>query len=157
MKKILLVIGVLIFIALAIFAAYVYLILTPNPIQKTALGDFKTRLCGNLGGVMRTAGCGIAGCSDKCVFPYRDGGKPCRSSADCSGLCVVTNPNIVPPVKDTAIPELKSCIKNGKNDYDCSGMSFVTECQKEPLANCGIAVEFNDGKIHFVSSKNCSI
>jgi len=60
-----------------------------NKCLKIALG--KEEICMREGGEWKKAG--LTGIY-RCIHKYPDGGKPCTSSNECIGLCIVTGPNI---------------------------------------------------------------
>ena len=64
---------------------------------------FKSKVCAMNGGTLARAG--MAG-KPVCVHPYPDGGKPCSSSEECIGGCVIYEPPILgqPGSEDSAQP-----------------------------------------------------
>ncbi len=100
------------------------------------------------------AGCGIGGCSYKCVVPYRDGGKSCVRTSDCSGHCLVASP-AMPNTPDIILGNygiLNQCVKLDKG-FDCAALKPIGQCQKMEMANCESGWELNDGKVMGLSAK----
>jgi hypothetical protein len=89
--------------------------------------------CKLWGGTMVDTGCGIAACTSKCSIPYRDAGKACESSSQCSGKCVITS------------QQLAQCRKTEAYKYDCTDFVSKGACQKKMLENCQYDYEFNRG------------
>ena len=63
---------------------------------------FKSKVCAMNGGTLTRAG--MAG-KPVCVHPYPDGGKPCSSSEECIGGCVIYEP----PVPGQPTPSVGVC------------------------------------------------
>jgi len=147
-KRLLILLTALAFLAVASYFSYVFLNganATWKPGKSQAL---RSGYCRLLGGEMKSDGCGIAGCIQTCKFPYKGADKPCQSSADCSGKCVVTSPanwTYSPEFKE--IPaEITKCQQKG-GLFDCSEQNFKARCQKEPLVNCETAWEYDHGLV----------
>jgi len=99
---------------------------------------------------MITGGCGIVGCDLKCTVPYRDGGKECANSSQCSHHCIVADDSLPPPtfqIKNRTMQGVEGCVMLENNKYDCSTVSLSGSCEKREAENCENRWELNDGTI----------
>lgn len=150
--------GLSIGIGLILLAAYIFVFVVPNRPGSAALNGFRTSACKLIGGQMRTAGCGLGGCTYNCHLPYRDGGKKCSSPQGCSGSCIVTKPQINDWFSKDHVPnQLKGCTLIREFYFACPNLDIETACQTWPAANCEFLWTFEDGVIHPVMSQKCSI
>ncbi len=145
-------------IVMALVAANVIFLMGKNYTWKPGpLDDYRAQYCQLLGGTMRDTGCGIAGCAKTCRFPYRDGGKTCQSSRDCSGKCLLASPKIMPyypAIKNWPMPaELKNCGTSGGQTFNCADQGWQGQCQSWPLQNCDVFWEYDHGQLKLVSAE----
>lgn len=153
----------IIFILLIIFAvAGVSLFfLGKNP---GARGKIAKATCSLRGGSMVESGCGIARCTYKCVVPYRDGGKSCSHSNQCSHHCITNDPRLPYPFSERGsqkqieqgLAKLQQCTRTAADTYDCTGMKLTGTCEQQEQKNCEYRWEFNNGIISPIFA-DCSL
>lgn len=141
---------VVVLIILALLALGGHLWLTRPIMGGGSFSELKQSFCSALRGEMRGYGCGRGGCSHTCIFPYRDAGKPCQTSKDCSGKCVVAKPFILEFLgigrqPDIAPDALEVCKQGQGMVFDCTGQNFEAACQQWPISNCQRIWEYDKG------------
>ena len=95
-----------------IFIALIVLFILSVPaLSWRASWFFKSKVCAMDGGTLTRAG--MEG-KPICVHPYPDGRKPCSSSEECIGGCVIYEP----PVRGQPTPSVGVC-RYGSPDYGC--------------------------------------
>ncbi len=118
----------------------------------------KNVICKNVGGEI-TYGCGKR--VEKCYF-ISDAGKPCNSSKDCKGLCVVTNPKLGELQGKYESVGLEKCRKINVNnqkglvlaEYDCSNQNFEAECEFTRPQSHGKKWIFDNGIVRYQENFN---
>ena len=111
--------------------------------------------CSLRGGSMIESGCGIARCTYKCVVPYRDGGRACSNSDQCSHRCVVVDSRLPTPFSEkgtqkqiaSGMAKLEQCTRTTENIYDCNVLKLSGTCEQREQKNCEDRWELNDGVI----------
>lgn len=127
------------------------IIMTPGYIAKNVI-------CKNIGGEI-TYGCGDR--VEKCYY-ISDNGKSCKSSKDCKGLCVVSNPKLGEVQGKYEPAGLEKCRKINVNnqkglvlaEYDCSNQNFEAKCEFTRPQSHGKKWVFNNGIISYQENPN---
>ncbi len=120
-----------------------------------ALEKITVTTCSLRGGSMIENGCGIARCTYKCAVPYRDGGKACSNSTQCSNRCITTDSRLPFPFSERGTQKqieqgkakLKQCTRTVENTYDCNTMKLHGACEQREQKNCEYLWELNNGTI----------
>ena len=119
---------------------------------------FDEKTCPLRKGRMIEMGCGIANCRYRCAIPYKDGGKSCTNSSQCSHRCVTTDPRITSQMwLVTGRKGLTSCVKLEDYKYDCSNINLVGHCEEIEQKNCEERFELNDGIITPIFFLHCTM
>lgn len=115
------------------------------------LGGISESECAAHHGEMIEKGCGIARCFYECIVPFKDGGKNCTKSSDCSGRCLVDYPGLSYNIDRSAARTgvfSKCKLEDEKNmAFDCRALNLKGKCQKNEFKNCESAWEFDGGKV----------
>jgi hypothetical protein len=73
-----------------------------------------------------------------CDFLYKDAGRPCTSSSDCSGKCIIAS--------DRITPEMRKGFDQNTRSMNCT-KNCIGNCAQYPLRGCDWYFELNNGRI----------
>lgn len=154
MKKIVysLLISFTVLIVFTVLVVLFFLFVKHNP---RAWEKITVTTCSLRGGSMIESGCGIARCTYKCAVSYRDGGKACTNSTQCSHRCITDDARLPSPFSERGSQKqieqgsakLKQCTRTAEDTYDCNAMKLSGACEQREPQNCEFRWEVNNGII----------
>jgi hypothetical protein len=145
-KALILIIAIVAVIGAGLWLGGSYLLKGENGyLTDSRVAALRENYCKLLGGEMVVTGCGIATCAEKCSIRFRDAGKSCRSSKDCSGKCII----------DLAKQSLSGCRKIDDKKFDCTSAGLKPVCETRIIKNCQYGYEYDNGIV--TEYGNCTL